>query len=78
MSIKELEEEILEIEKIKEGLEPGSLKWNNLDAMINDKKQELGKLKTQTDDGTEAVLESCNEFNIVSCGGDCNSCGGHQ
>ncbi len=38
MSIRELEEEIIEIEKVKEHYKSGSLEWNNIDALITEKK----------------------------------------
>jgi len=68
MSIKELEEEIIEIEKVKEHFKSGSIEWNNIEAIINDKKKELNRLKTQDDGEEEDVL--------IGCGGDCGSCGG--
>ncbi len=34
MSIRELEEEIIEIEKVREHYKPGSLEWNNIDSII--------------------------------------------
>ena len=67
MSIRELEEEIIEIEKVKGHYKPGSLEWNNIDAIISDKKRELSRLKNQKD-GEEDVL--------IGCRGDCDSCGG--
>ncbi len=36
MSIRELEEEIIEIEKVKERCKPRSLEWNNIEAIITD------------------------------------------
>ena len=68
MSIRELEEEIIEIEKVKEHFKSGSIEWNNIEAIINDKKKELNRLKTQKDGEEEDVL--------IGCGGDCGSCGG--
>ncbi len=68
MSIRELEEEIIEIEKVKEHYKPGSLEWNNIDAIITDKKRKLSRLKTQEDDDEEDAL--------IGCGGECGSCGG--
>ena len=72
MSIRELEEEIIEIEKVKEHFKSGSLQWNNIEAIINDKKKDLNKLKTQKD-GEENGEE---EDVLIGCGGDCSSCGG--
>ena len=72
MSIRELEEEIIEIEKIKEHFKSGSLEWNNIEAIIIDKKKELNRLKTQKD-GEENGEE---EDLPIGCGGDCGSCGG--
>jgi len=68
MSIKELEDEITEIEKIKEHYKSGSLQWNNIDTIIAEKKRQLSKLKNP---------ESCEE-DLVSghCGGNCGSCSG--
>jgi len=68
MSIRELEEEIIEIEKVKEHFKSGSIGWNNIEAIINDKKKELNRLKTQVDGEEEDVL--------IGCGGDCGGCGG--
>ena len=72
MSIRELEEEIIEIEKVKEHFKSGSLEWNNIEAIIRDKKKELNRLKTQKD-GEENGEE---EDVLIGCGGDCGSCGG--
>lgn len=72
MSIRELEEEIIEIEKVKQHFKSGSLEWNNIEAIIIDKKKELNRLKTQGD-GEENGKE---EDVLISCGGDCGSCGG--
>jgi hypothetical protein len=72
MSIRELEEEIIEIEKVKEHYKPGSLERDNIDAIITEKKIKLNRLKTQEDceeDGEEDDI-------IDGCGGDCGSCGG--
>ncbi len=66
MSITELEDEIIEIEKIKERYKPGSLGWNNIDAIINEKKRKLSRLKMQEDSEEEM---------FGGCGGDCRSCG---
>lgn len=67
MSIKDLEEEIIEIEKVKERCKPGSFQWNNISNIINEKKRELGRLKNQ---------DYCEEDPIPGhCGGDCGSCG---
>ena len=63
MSIIELEEEIIEIEKVRERCKPGSLEWNNIDAIITDKKRKLSRLKTQ-EDGEE-------DDELIGCGGDC-------
>ncbi len=68
MSIRELEEEIIEIEKIKEHYKPGSLEWNNIDAIITDKKRRLSRLKNQ-EDGEEDVI-------LGGYGEDCGSCSG--
>ena len=68
MSIIELEEEIIEIEKVKEHYKPGSLEWNNIDAIITEKKRKLRRIKTQDD---------CEEDDVLGgCGGDCGGCGG--
>ncbi len=68
MSIKELEEEIIEIEKVKEHYKPGSLEWNNINAIITEKKRKLNRLKMQ-DGGEEDDI-------LIGCEGDCGSCGG--
>ena len=39
MQLKELEKEIIEIEKIKERFKSGSLEWNNIDNIITEKKK---------------------------------------
>ena len=66
MSIKELEEEIIEIEKVKERCKQGSLEWNNIDAIIADKRRQLDRLKNQ---------EYCEEDYVPGeCGGNCGSC----
>jgi hypothetical protein len=70
MSIEELEEEIREIEKVKEHYKPGSLEWNNIDNIIIEKKRKLSRLKNQEDDEEENVPGGC--------GGDCGSCGGNR
>lgn len=67
MSIKELEEEIIEIEKVKQHCIPGSLEWNNIDAIIAEKKRKLSILKQGNSE---------KDYMPVSCGGDCDSCGG--
>jgi hypothetical protein len=67
MSIRELEEEIIEIEKVKEHCKPDSLEWNNIDTIITEKKRTLSRLKTQ-DDGEE-------DNELSGYGGDCGSCG---
>jgi hypothetical protein len=75
MSIKELEEEIIEIEKVKEHYKPGSLEWNNIGAIITEKKRKLSRLKTQGD-GEEDDILGCEEDDVLGgCGGDCGSCG---
>ena len=67
MSISELEEEIIEIEKVKEHYRQGSLEWSNIEAIITEKKRKLSRLKTQ---------EDCEEDDVLSgCGGNCDSCG---
>lgn len=68
MIIRELEEEIREIEKIKDHFKSGSMEWNNIDAMITEKKRTLSRLKTQ-EDGEE-------NYEFRGCGGDCGSCSG--
>ncbi len=67
ISIRELEEEIIEIEKVRERCKPGSLEWNSIDAIINDKKRKLSRLKTQEDEEDDA---------LIGCGGECGGCGG--
>ncbi len=78
MSIRELEEEIIEIEKVREHYKPGSLEWNNIDAIITEKKRKLSRLKTQEDDEEDNVLGDPGEedYALSGCGGDCGSCGG--
>ena len=66
--IKEIEEEIREIEKIKERYKSGSFEWNNIEAIITEKKRKISRLKTQ-DDGEEDDMPE-------GCGGECGSCGG--
>lgn len=67
MSTKDLEEEIAEIEKIKERCKPGTLQWNNIDNIIAEKKKQLGRLKNP---------ESCEVDHLPGhCGGDCSHCG---
>ncbi len=68
ISIEELEEEIIQIEKVKERCKPGSFAWNNINSMIADKKKELTRMKTQ----------GCSEEDdaLIGCGGECGSCGG--
>jgi len=75
MSIIELEEEIIEIEKVKERCKPGSIEWNNIDAIITDKKRKLSRLKTHGDVEEDEVPGGFGE-DFGSCGGDCGSCGG--
>lgn len=72
MSINELEEEIIEIEKIKEHFKSGSLEWNNINAIITEKKRKLNRLKTQEDDEEDSETEEV----PGGCGGDCGSCCG--
>ena len=76
MPLTELEEEIIEIEKIQARFKSGSLEWNNIDAIIQEKKKQIDKLKNQTCE-EDATLESLEEYNIQGggCSGDCNSCG---
>ena len=68
MEIIELEDEIKEIKKVKEHYKPGSIEWNNIDAIITDKKRILSRLKRQEESEDEDIPGSC--------GGDCGSCGG--
>lgn len=68
MSIKELEEEIIEIEKVLKHFKSGSLEWNNIEAIITEKKRKLSRMKTQEDSEEEDVL--------IGCGGECGGCGG--
>ncbi|MBU4075178.1 MAG: hypothetical protein KKI06_00415 [Euryarchaeota archaeon] len=68
MSIKELEEEIIEIEKVLKNFKSGSLEWNNIEAIITEKKRKISRLKTQ-EYGEEDDVSG-------GCGGDCGSCGG--
>ncbi len=76
MSIRELEEEIIEIEKVKEHYKPSSLEWNNINAIITEKKRKLSRLKTH-EDGEEDDILGIEEDDILSgCEGDCGSCGG--
>jgi hypothetical protein len=70
MSIVELEKEIREIEKIKEHFKQGSMEWNNIDSIINEKNKELSRLKTQDDNEEEHILGGCR--------GDCGICGGER
>ncbi len=77
MSIRELEEEIIEIEKVKEHYKPGSLEWNNIDAIISDKKRELSRLKNQKD-GEEDYILGGKEDVLIGCRGDCDNCGGRR
>ena len=80
MSIRELEEEIIEIEKVKDHYKPGSLEWNNIEAIITEKKRKLSRLKTQEDSEEDDVLSGCGDGEkddvLGGCGGNCNSCGG--
>ncbi len=66
--IKEIEEEIREIEKIKEHYRSGSLEWNNIEAIITEKKRKISRLKTQ-EYGEE-------DDYLAGCGGECGGCGG--
>ncbi len=68
MSIRELEEEIIEIEKVKEHYTSGSIEWNNIDAIITEKKRKLSRLKKREDSEEDDVLGGC--------GGDYSRCGG--
>lgn len=63
MSIRELEEEIIEIQKVKEHFKSGTIEWSNIEAIINDKKKELNRLKTHKD-GEENDVP-------IGCGGEC-------
>ena len=75
MSLRELEEEIIEIEKVRERCKPGSIEWSNIDSIITDKKRQISRLKTQGDVEEDDILGE--EDNVLgSCGGDCGSCGG--
>ncbi len=76
MSIRELEEEIIEIEKVKEHYKPGSLEWNNIDAIIADKKRKLSRLKNQEDCEEDDMLGGEEDDVLIGCGGDCGSCRG--
>lgn len=80
MSIRELEEEIIEIEKVKEHYKPDSLEWNNIDAIITEKKRKLSRMKTQ-EEGEEDDEDNCEERGeeddvLGGCGGDCSGFGG--
>lgn len=66
--IKGIEDEIREIEKVKGNYKPGSLAWNNIEAIITEKKRKISRLKTQ-EFGEE-------DDELAGCGGDCGSCGG--
>lgn len=66
--IKEIEKEISEIEKVKGHYKSGSLEWNNIEAIITEKKRKISRLKTQ-EYGEEDDVQG-------GCGGDCGSCGG--
>lgn len=68
ISIRELKEEIIEIEKVRERCKPDNLEWNNIDAIITDKKRKLNRLKTQEDSEEDDAL--------IGCGGECGGCGG--
>ncbi len=68
VSITELEEEIIEIEKVKEHYKPGSLGWNNIDAIVSEKKRKLSRLKMQEEGEDDDILGGC--------GGDCGGCSG--
>ena len=61
VSISELEEEIIEIEKVKHHCIPGSLQWNNIDSIITEKKRKLSILKQGKDE----------EDYMPGCGGNC-------
>ena len=65
MLIRELEEEIIEIEKVKEKCIPGTIQWNNINTIITEKKRKLSILKQG----------NCEEDYVPGCGGDCGSCG---
>ncbi len=60
MEISKLEDEIIEIEKVKERYKPSSSEWNKIEAIITDKKRILNRLKRQEDSEEE----------------ECGSCGG--
>ncbi len=76
MSIRELEEEIIEIEKVKEHYKPGSLEWDNIEAIITEKKIKLNRLKTQEDCEEDGEEDGEEDDILDGCGGDCGSCGG--
>ncbi|PWB54404.1 MAG: hypothetical protein C3F06_04425 [Candidatus Methanoperedenaceae archaeon] len=60
-SISGLEEEIIEIEKVKQHCIPGSLQWNNIDSIIAEKKRKLSILKQG----------NCEADYMPGCGGSC-------
>ncbi len=68
ISIEELEEEIIQIEKVKERCKPGSLAWKNINSIIADKRRELSRMKTGEDSEEDDMLRGC--------GGECGGCGG--
>jgi hypothetical protein len=68
--IKGIDDEIREIEKVKGHFKPGSFEWNNIEAIITEKKRKISRLKTQDDVEEEDIPGGC--------GGDCGSCGGER
>jgi hypothetical protein len=66
--IKGIEDEIREIEKVKGHYKPGSLGWNNIEAIIIEKKRKISRLKTQ-EDGEE-------DDELAGCEGECGGCVG--
>jgi hypothetical protein len=66
--IKGIDDEIREIEKVKGHYKSGSLEWNNIEAIITEKKRKISRLKMH-EDGEEDYVSG-------GCGGDCGSCGG--
>ncbi len=65
--IKGIEDEIREIEKVMGHYKSGSLEWNNIEAIITEKKRKISRLKTQ-EYGEE-------DDELAGYGGECGSCG---